>query len=139
MYLARCRIHLSDTDATGVIFFPKLLEKSLWAFEDFLESRSHSLNLFFDAGFFFPVVHVDMDFYAPLFAMEEICIEIQLTHLGNTSATLAYRFLDAALTCRAKASITHVLVSKNSRAKVVLTPEVKEVLQALSEEVSLLQ
>lgn len=110
-------ITLSETDATDVIFFPKLLEKCIFVLESFLMKEKTSIKIFIEESFFFPVVHSELNFYHPLLAGDKVTIQLELLKLGNTSITFSYNFLNSENVLVAKAMITHVLVSKNTRKK----------------------
>lgn len=131
MYQFKSYITLSETDATGVIFFPKILEKCVSVFEHFLKNQGLFLNEFFDKGFYFPVVNAEMNVKRPLKVGDEVLIEMRVKNQGETSMTLEYLFFTLKKEKIADVLITHVLVDKNTRSKAPLNSEIKALFQSL--------
>ena len=117
------RISLSDTDASGVIYFPKIFDISLKVLEYFLESRNVPLQQFFQGGVLMPVVHTSANFYLPLCFGDPIQIDLLIDRLGVSSLSLKYLFLNKQGNLCAQANITHVTVSKNNQRESMVIPK----------------
>lgn len=119
----RSRISLSDTDASGVIYFPKIFDISVEVLEAFLESRNAPLQHFFQEGILMPIVHASANFYLPLCFGDEIQVDLLIDRLGDSSLSLRYLFLNNQENLCAQANITHVTVSKNNQKESMVIPK----------------
>ncbi len=90
MYIQNKLITLSETDATGVIFFTQLSKIALETFEHYVVSKG--ANLFQSKEHLYPIVHFETDFTAPLFAWDEVEAKLELAYLGRRSFTLKTHF-----------------------------------------------
>ena len=72
------KIHFSDTDGAGVVYFANLLSICHEAYEEYLETRLNLnlKNFFADALTAIPVIHAQMDFRQPLFCGDRIKIKV---------------------------------------------------------------
>lgn len=88
MHIYRRTIHLGDTDATGVIYFAKMQNIALEAFEDYLTCVSLDLaSILKEKKFLFPIVHVDANYMQPLFVGDKVKAHLKLQRIGNSSFT----------------------------------------------------
>lgn len=118
------KIHLRDTDATGVIFFSEQLRLALEAFEEFIQ-----LGEFFKHNdFLLPIVHADVDFMQPLSVGDPIKISVRLGEVGNSSFTMKYEFFREEILA-GKASIVHVTVDRKSQKKIPLPEALLKILK----------
>lgn len=85
------KIRLEDTDATGVLFFPRQLTFSLEVLENFLEKRGLPLEQLFRENMVMPVVHASSNYYKPLFVGDMMTIHLMRGKKGEKSLTLHYR------------------------------------------------
>lgn len=104
-------ISLSDSDVSGLIYFPKFFDLSVRVLEAFLSSRQMNLQKCFQLGIFMPIVSTCGNFYLPVRFGDVINIDLFLKDLGNSSLTLQYEFLNNSGILCAKTSITHVTVN----------------------------
>ncbi len=130
MYHLSTWIYLAETDATGVIFFPKLLEKCMAIFEMFLSEKKSSLKIFFDHKYFFPVVQAEARFTSPIYASDAIDITLEVEKIGSSSVSFVYKFYKEK-TAVAEAKITHVLIDSKTRKKYPLPQKIIAILQEL--------
>lgn len=122
------KIHLRDTDATGVLYFTEQLRMALEVLEDYFSLKS----MLEKENFLMPIVHADSDYYAPLKVGDEVEISLACAKVGTSSFTLNYRFY-----CRlrkqevGKVSIVHVIVSKATGKSMSIPQHLLDILQAL--------
>ncbi len=122
MFIYETRIHLRDTDATGVLYFTEQLRLALEAFEHLLSQSGITLqSLIQEGSFLMPIVHTESDYSAPLFAGDEVVIHLTLSHLGTSSFTLQAQLLKASIEV-GKSSIVHATVSQVTK-KAIPVPE----------------
>lgn len=118
---------LGDTDAAGVIYFARLLERAHEAYEDFLAGAGLPLQDWLEQGPHLPLVHAEADYHAPLRLGRRLGIELRLADLGRSSFSLEYRFLDADDNLLASARTVHVAMAEG-RA-VALPPRLRQALR----------
>ena|ERR1700722_5888113 len=131
MFTYETRIHLRDTDATGVLYFTEQLRLALEAFESYLKKSDITLqSLIQDGTFLMPIVHAESDYSAPLFAGDEVVIQLTLSNLGTSSFTLQTQlFKQSALV--GKTSIVHVTVAQESKKSILIPESLLKILVAL--------
>lgn len=116
-------ISLSDSDISGLIYFPKIFDISVRVLEAFLESRQLPLRQFFQRGVLMPIVQSSANFYSPLCFGDQIQIDLLIDRLGNSSISLKYQFLNSKGNLCAETIITHVTVDKNNQSKSIVIPK----------------
>lgn len=112
-------INIGDTDATGVIYFPRLFEKCVIILEDFL-SFFNLQKYVVTKEFLFPCVHAEADFLEPIFPYDSLDCSMQVVKLGTTSVTFEYAFLNQNGKLVAKAQVVHVCIDGKTKQKLEL-------------------
>ncbi|HSX12676.1 MAG TPA: thioesterase family protein [Rhabdochlamydiaceae bacterium] len=114
MYQYKRTIRLSETDATGVIYFSELLKLGLETFEAFLAQEGFTLHQMIEqTDFLMPIVHAEVNFLGPLRVGDIVEIHLQQPHFGNSSFTLRTSlFLNGKEMGNTK--IVHVCISKTT-------------------------
>lgn len=113
MFETKRKIRLSETDATGVIYFTNILKYSVECFEEFLERKKIHLS----QKEALPIVETKSQYLAPLRWGEEVCVSLTIHAIKNSSICLHY-ILQKEQNIVAKVEITHVLIDKQtSQAK----------------------
>lgn len=109
-------ISLGDTDAAGVLFYPRLFEFAQRSFEAFVAKAGLPLERWLDEGLLAPVVHVEADYRAPLRLGEAITVETTVESIGDSSFRMAHviRRADGALA--AEALIVHACIESEGRS-----------------------
>ena len=115
-------ISLSDSDVSGVIYFPKIFDISVQVLEAFLESKNLPLQQFFQRGILMPIVQASANFYLPLYFGAPVQIDLLLDRLGNSSISLEYQFINSEENLCAQTTITHVTVSKYNQKESIVIP-----------------
>lgn len=114
MFHYQRRIRLSETDATGLLYFAELLKLATETFEAYLISRDYKLHeMIHTASYMMPIVHAEADYFAPLRVGDQVDIELKLKQQGTSSFTLG-----SSIKLKGKevgsVTIVHVVVSKES-------------------------
>ncbi len=131
MFTHYTKIYLSDTDATGVIYFTQKLRLALEAFEAFLSIKGMNLGELLEReDFLFPIVHVEADYFAPLKAGDEIHVMLFATKVGTSSFTLNCEIYNQNKVHIGKTTIVHVATSKITKRS---TPIPEPLLSLLNE------
>ena len=98
MFRHRTYIHLRDTDATGVLYFPSQFQLVSETLEAFLRARNFPLDKLFQSAYLLPVVHAEADYLAPVTVNTQLDIFLKRGPFGNSSLTLFYEFFEAVAT-----------------------------------------
>ncbi len=113
-------LRLRDTDAAGVIYFARLLERAHEAYEAYLESLGLPLQSWLAQGPQLPLVHAEADFLAPMGLGRKVRVQLSLAALGRSSFTLGYVFSAENGEPLARARTVHVALNN---AEAVELPE----------------
>ena len=134
MFLYKRTIHLSETDATGVLYFSQAFKIAQEAFEVFLSSREFSLNeMISKEDFVMPIVHAQSDYTVPLRVGDAVEIQLEAIEVGRSSFTLCTRFYDPRRDVEVGTTkIVHVVVSKQTGKSISIPPAISEILGELS-------
>ncbi len=117
------KIHLSDTDAAGVVYFASLLSICHEAYEASLEAAEIDFKtLVSNPEIAIPIVHGEIDFFHPLFCGDRLIISLTPIPLKETKFEIIYRVWVSSSPdiCVAKAKTTHVCIHPNTRQRVPL-------------------
>ena len=107
-------IKFEEVDAAGIVFFAYFLSYAHEAMEHFfaeLPSGGYA-RLILDRRVGLPAVHVDVSFSSPLRYGDAIRIETSVKKVGNRSAVLRYRMINARTGALA-AELVHTVVTTN--------------------------
>ncbi len=124
-------IHLSDTDATGVIFFPKLFEACVKTLEKFL-FESGLQGVLFNHKVMFPVISTQAHFFSPIKLHDCLKVELCVSRIGKTSMTFHYAFINQSGLLAAEAVLAHVCVDSQTKVKKELPDEWVEIFSKIS-------
>ena len=131
MFAYQRTIRLSETDATGVLYFSELLKLAEEVFEVFLLGKKFTINdLIENTPFLMPIVHAEADYAAPLKAGDVVDIELNLDEVGESSFTLHVRLLKERMEVGVT-KITHVVTSKETEKAVPIPKVVLSFLEEL--------
>lgn len=112
MFEVKRTVRLSETDATGVMYFTNLMKFAVEAFEEYMES---SPELFKE--YLMPIVSAKGNYVAPLFQGDEIVLKMNIVRIGNSSVEI-HTDVEKEGVLAGKVEIVHVTVSKESGKKV---------------------
>jgi YbgC/YbaW family acyl-CoA thioester hydrolase len=123
-------VRMSDTDATGQIYFINLQKMAVEVFEEFLCSSGCSLaKIMTEEAFLFPIVRVEADYLAPVQICDVLEIERSLSRIGTASFTMQYSFYkDLSRLLVARVIITHVMIDKTTRQSLTIPKTFIEIL-----------
>ena len=110
-------ISLGDTDAAGVLFYPRLFELVQRAFEAHLAACGFPIARMFDDGILTPVVHCEADYRAPLRLGDVISVESSVESIGDASFRMAFLVRGADGTLAAEALVVHVCLGPDGRSR----------------------
>ena len=131
MFTYQRTIRLSETDATGVLYFSELLKLAEEALEAFLHTKNFTVNdLIENTPFLMPIVHAEADYVAPLKVGDVVDIELSLSEVGESSFTLQSRLLKEGVEA-GRTKIIHVVISKKTGQGVPIPESVSTFLEAL--------
>jgi len=121
-------IHLSDTDAAGVVYFAKLLDIFHEAYEESLAHFGINLQeLVQKFTVALPIVHAEADFFRPIFWRDRVIIKLNPILLSETEFEVSYSLhkedSDKAL---ATGMTRHVCIDSQTRKRVALPTTIKD-------------
>lgn len=132
-FTSQRRIRLSDTDATGVIYFIAQLRLAQETLEEYLMQNGSSIKeILEERGYLLPIVHAEADYFAPVKAGDQLDIAMSVKKIGTTSFTLTFRFFKGAVQA-GSALLTHVVIEKKSGAPISIPHSLFPGLQSLLE------
>ena len=120
------KVTLSETDATGVLYFTNLLKYATEAFEAFLEERGVSLFLFLrDSDYLFPIVEAKAKYFQPLFLGDPFSIVLEIEKITGKSIHLYALFKKNGIKV-GETRVVHVFVSKTSKKSLCIPEEIRQ-------------
>jgi|688.fasta_scaffold69505_3 1,4-dihydroxy-2-naphthoyl-CoA hydrolase len=134
-WLLLCRtVRFGDTDAAGVLHFPRLLDWCHQAYEESLERYGLAASDIFPSphhtpAVALPVVHCQADFLAPLVVGDPLNIRLEPRRLDPGSFELQYCFLKEQQPA-ARALSRHLAIDSASRRRCPLPPAINRWLEA---------
>jgi len=121
MFTYKRIVRMGDTDATGAVYFARQLQIGVEAFEEYLAVEQATFSLLLkEKKIFFPIVHSEGDFYAPLYLGE--CAEVVLSffNVGTTSFSYVSEIFKEGEKV-ARVSIVHVCYSLEKKCSLPLS------------------
>ncbi|MDQ2098003.1 MAG: thioesterase family protein [Tychonema bourrellyi B0820] len=119
-------VRFQDTDAAGVVYFANVLAMCHEAYEASLTALGINLKAFFsNPDRALPIVYATVDFYRPMFAGDQLTIQLIPKQLGAGEFEIAYQVFSGEITGKsaAKALTKHVCIDAVSRTKKQLSEE----------------
>ncbi len=108
-------VRLSETDATGIVYFTNIFKYACELFEQYLLDRNIT--------HLFPIVDAKGSFSSQIKAGDEILIEMEGLETGNSSLRATYKITAKELIV-AQVTLTHVALCKNTGSKILLNKNV---------------
>jgi 4-hydroxybenzoyl-CoA thioesterase len=109
------RIKFEEVDAANIVFFARFVTYAHEAMEHFFGSLEGGyVRLIVERRVGLPAVHVEMSFASPLRYGDALRIETSVKKLGNKSAVLHYRMINAR-TGVLSADMSHTVVTTDLR------------------------
>ena len=130
MFCTKRIVRLSETDATGVIYFTSIFKFATESLEEFLETKGLNLhNMIQSSDFLLPIVSAKSTYLAPIFLSDEITLTLTLAKMGASSIEFHTEIIKANITaCRVE--ITHVVTSKSTMQKMEIPTQLKNLFNA---------
>ena len=84
-------VHMADTDAAGVVYFPQQFDIAHRAYEAWLAQHGTPLGGIVRGGDYgLPVVHAEGDYRTPLFLGDALTVGAHVDRVGTSSVLLRY-------------------------------------------------
>lgn len=124
----RRTIRVADTDATGVLYFARLHQFGLEAFEEFLIQHGYSLQKMIEQGEpLLPIVHAEADYFAPLKVGDVVKLTLSFPHIGTSSFTHASEVFKGKEKVGA-VSIIHVALCPKEKKSIPIPKNFKKII-----------
>lgn len=124
IYHSSYLVHFADTDAAGVVYFANVLKICHQAYENSLIKTGFELKTFFqNTSFAIPIIHAEVDFFAPLFCGDELLINLIPKLLTEKTFQIDYEILKDSSLC-AKAQTKHIAINPTIRKAQSLPSEI---------------
>ncbi|MEA5469152.1 thioesterase family protein [Spirulina sp. 06S082] len=120
-------IHLSDTDAAGVVYFANIFVLCHEAYEEALARSGINLKVLVSPlGIALPIVHSSADFLRPLFCGDRIEVQLTPKQLGETEFEITYQVLSLTTPqiTLARGITRHVCINAVNRQRSPLPEEI---------------
>jgi 1,4-dihydroxy-2-naphthoyl-CoA hydrolase len=134
-FIYTTKVHLRDTDATGVLYFADQFRLALEALEAFLLKANFPLKkILTEEDFLLPIVHAEADYFAPLTVDDFLEIHLQMGDTGSSSFTIHYELIDPKRNITVgKVSLVHVVLSKKSQTSMPIPESLRNSFNLLRE------
>lgn len=109
------RIQISDTDATGYIYFPALQKIAQEAFLSMLRERIQLTlaDILSNQEYLLPIRHVEAEYFIPVFVDDVLDCSVRISKIGETSLTYECD-LFRAKELVGKVTFVHVRISRKT-------------------------
>lgn len=106
-------VTFNEVDAAGIVFFSRAFEYCHAAYEAALAAGGLPLAEILDGGeWVLPLVRAEADYKQPMRLSERLFVEVSLGELGESSAPVDFRIVDAAGRLRVSARCVHVCLDR---------------------------
>ncbi len=129
MFIAQDQVRMHDTDAAGILYFPRQFRFVHDALEDFAASEGLLFgNLFLKGEFVFVVVHAEADYLKPLMIGDKLEVHLEIERIGESSFTVAYGIYRNGNELVGRAKTVHVTLDNKTRTKIPIPENLKQIL-----------
>lgn len=105
------QIHFHEVDRAGVLFFAHLFTHAHDAYELFMANLGMGLDrTWSDQEYVLPIVSATADYHAPFHHGMTVTVRITIPHLGQSSFTTSYNFLEPEGRQHAQVRLVHCCV-----------------------------
>lgn len=111
------RVRFVDTDTSGRIHYTSLFRYFEAAEQEFLRSLGRGYTDYMQAEERWPRVHAECDISGALVFDDEICVEVRVGRVGNSSIQLDYRALKDGRECATGKVVIVCMDPKTQRSK----------------------
>jgi len=132
MFTFHYNVKMFDTDASGFLFFTSQMRMAHEAYEAFMVSSNLGIgHMLKTTDYLLPIVHAETDYHWPSRVGDRITIQMTAERVGDTSFTLAYRFMNEEGTEVGSAKTVHTAVDRKAHQKRPLPGPVRQAVQSL--------
>ena len=117
MYTTKLRTNFFDADPAGILFYANIYRLAHAAYEEMIKSWGIGEDVFFSPEFAMPIIHSEADYKHPIFAHEELTVNISASQLKKHSLELSYFFYCNG-ELKAAVKTVHVFVDKKQMKKI---------------------
>lgn len=122
-------IRFRDGDPAGIMFFGNIFDFAHDAFEDFITHLGFEWKYWYqNADFAIPLRSTRSEYLAPLFPGKTYQVKICISHLGDSSFTAHYQFLNGDKV-HAIVELTHTFIDPKIIKKISIPENIRSVLQ----------
>ncbi|NWF76104.1 MAG: tol-pal system-associated acyl-CoA thioesterase [Nitrospirae bacterium] len=89
----KIKIYYEDTDAGGVVYYANYLKYLERARTEFFSEKGVDVTQYHNNGYFFVVIHVDIDYKRPAMLGDIIEVTTELVEMKNVTITLNHQIL----------------------------------------------
>jgi 1,4-dihydroxy-2-naphthoyl-CoA hydrolase len=133
MFEHECLVKLRDTDAAGVMYFPRQYDLVHDAYQIYLDSKGFGFKfLIHEAPYMLAVVHAESDYAAPVRCGDRLTIRLRTERIGNSSYTMAYDVVDEDGKSTGTAQTVHVVFDKATRKPIPIPDDFRAALAELA-------
>ena len=119
-------VGFGDTDAAGVIFYPRALALAHSAVENFIRRSTLGWKAWFaSAEHAGPIRRAEADFFLPIRVGETVMLRTAVEQVGETSVTFVVEFLDTSGRSAVRVRTVHVVIDKATGRPAPLTVEMR--------------
>lgn len=118
-----------DTDAAGVVFYPRLLALAHEAVEDLIRQAPCGWDAWFaSARHAAPIRRAEADFFLPMRPGETFDVRAAVEETGGSSVIFTVEFLDSAGRCAARVRTVHVFIARPSGERMSVPEDIRAAL-----------
>lgn len=123
------RITFDEADPAGFLFFGQFAHLSHRLFEKFVISQGITWDEWYNSPHWgSPVRHFEAEYWRPVLAGKSYTLELQLTHLGQSSLKYKTVFKDNEAVC-AQLTTTHAFVDRKTLQKMEIPKSLRKKLE----------
>ena len=119
-------IRLNDIDAAGVMFFAQYFHFAHDAYEAFMSEIGFPLHELIRRKTLLPLVHSEADYLEPLHHGDRLNIILGIEHIGTSSFSVQYRFINSRDQVAARLKTTHVMLNPQDLRPMELPAALRE-------------
>lgn len=125
-FKTQIRIKFREADPAQIMYFANLFNLAHDVFEEFIVAAGYNYQDWFSPlDHIIPLRHVEADYLAPFVPGQNYEVEAKVTHLGETSFKMAYKF-EKSGKLHATVSMVHVVLNPQTKEKMRLPGLMKQ-------------
>lgn len=122
----RWKVRVGDTDFSGLVFTPKVIECMVEGIEDLMDEIGCPPSTAHERGFIYPVAHAEADYISPLGIGDKVTVELT-PQVGNSSVTFDFKGEIEEIVFRGE--ITTVFIDKETMDPIPIPNKIRQKLK----------